>query len=167
MAALSANTTYTFWPCGEAKWESGVPGDADKFYPEVASAATIYKGSIVVYDAAGYAIPNASQASGTKIIGIAMEARDNSAGTNGALTVPVLRSRVIVDALDITSAAQAYEGDILYIGATDNLEDCSLTQTNNCPPIGFILQDQTSLAVNQAAIIVDPMLSVQHQTFKA
>lgn len=159
MGALSANATHTFYPCGEAKWDSGVPGDEDKYYPEVASAATIYKGAVLVYNAAGYVQPNDSQAANTRVAGIALEAVDNSSGTNGDVTVQTLRSKVIIDANSVTGASQANEGAPVYIGSTDNTTDFTMTQSNNCPQVGWLLQDQTTIAFTGGAVVFDPQLS--------
>ena len=56
--------------------------------PGVAAAKKIFMGAIVVADAAGYARPG-YVATGLRALGCAREAVDNSAGADGALTVPV------------------------------------------------------------------------------
>lgn len=56
-------------------------------YP-VEESTTIYAGSLVCINAAGYAIPGAD-ASGNKFVGVATEKVDNSAGADGAKSVEV------------------------------------------------------------------------------
>lgn len=77
MTALSADRTT-------ALTSGGVSDD----YP-VAASTTIYEGSLVCVNAAGWAIPGAD-ASGNKFIGVAKERVDNSAGANGAKRIEVL-----------------------------------------------------------------------------
>lgn len=55
---------------------------------DVAASTTIYKGTMVVVNASGYAIP-ATAASGRRPVGIATEKVDNSSGANGDKIVEV------------------------------------------------------------------------------
>lgn len=56
---------------------------------DVAAATKIYKGALIAKNAAGYVVP-ASDTAGLKVIGVAEEQVDNTAGANGAKTVPYL-----------------------------------------------------------------------------
>ncbi|MCA9678949.1 MAG: hypothetical protein KC464_28220 [Myxococcales bacterium] len=59
------------------------------FTGDVAAATTIYLGSLVAKNAAGYIVPAADTA-GLVVVGVAMAAVDNSAGGNGDLTVTIM-----------------------------------------------------------------------------
>jgi hypothetical protein len=58
---------------------------------ELKAGAKVFKGALVATDATGYAVSGASiQATGLKVWGIATKTVDNTAGSNGALTVDVM-----------------------------------------------------------------------------
>lgn len=61
-------------------------------YP-VAASTTVHAGSLVCLNASGYAVPGADT-TGFKFAGVAMEAADNSEGSNGGATVRVRRKGV-------------------------------------------------------------------------
>lgn len=54
---------------------------------DVAAATKIYKGALIAKNAAGYIVP-ASDTAALVVIGVAEAQVDNTAGGNGALTVP-------------------------------------------------------------------------------
>lgn len=81
-------------------------------HPVKASTA-IYKGSLVCADSTGYAIPGADTA-GLIVLGIAIEAADNSSGANGDLSVRVQAAGVFSFAKSGT-IAQADLGSVLYV----------------------------------------------------
>ena len=95
---------------------------------QVKAATAIYKGSLVCADSTGYAVPGADTA-GYTFLGIALEDADNSAGSNGDLSVRV-------QALGVFSFAKsgsitiADTGASLYI-ADDQTVALAATTTND------------------------------------
>ena len=75
MAALTADRNTSIKAGGPARARVG----------DVAAATTIFKGSVVAKDAAGHLVP-ASDTAGLKVLGIAEETVDNSAGAAAAKT---------------------------------------------------------------------------------
>lgn len=99
---------------------------AFRHYP-VKASTEIFKGSIVVIDSSGYAVP-ASTATGLVGPGRAEEHVDNSDGANGDKTVRVRRDGAYhyVDAADATAMDRTAIGDPVY--ATDD-QTVTLTST--------------------------------------
>ena len=60
---------------------------------KVAAAARIYAGALVCVNGSGYAVPGADT-SGFKFVGVAVEGADNSAGSNGSISVRVRRKGI-------------------------------------------------------------------------
>jgi len=82
---------------------------------KVAASTNIEAGKVVAANAAGYGVP-ASDAAGLKVVGVAQEAIDNSAGANGDKTVEVMRKKVFLLANDGTNAvAQAHVLANVYV----------------------------------------------------
>ena len=96
----------------------------------VQASAVIYKGSLVCVDATGYALPGADTADYV-FLGVAIEEADNSAGSDGDVTVRVQTSGVFSFA-KIGSLSQANCGVQLYI-ADDQTVAAAATTTNDIP----------------------------------
>lgn len=56
---------------------------------DLAANAKIYNGALIAKNAAGYVVP-ASDTAGLKVIGIALQAGDNTGGADGALSITYL-----------------------------------------------------------------------------
>ena len=80
-------------------------------YP-VAASTTIYAGSLVCINTSGYAVAAANTA-GYKLVGVAREQADNSAGSNGDINVEVSRAGAFEFAS--TGLTIAKVGDPVYI----------------------------------------------------
>ncbi len=63
--------------------------DGVDYVDPVAAGAVIYAGALVALNAAGYLVPG-STATGLIARGVAQESADNSAGADGAISVPVM-----------------------------------------------------------------------------
>lgn len=74
MAALTKDRKYN------------TTGIRRSFVGAVAAATIIYAGALVAKNAAGYIVP-ASDTAALKVVGVALEQVDNSAGANGAKSV--------------------------------------------------------------------------------
>lgn len=81
---------------------------------KVAAATRIYAGALVCVNSSGYAVPGADT-SAFKFVGVAVEAADNSAGSNGAISVRVRRKGVF----RFAASGMA----ITDIGASVNISD--------------------------------------------
>src|SRR5512135_2827486 len=77
----------------------------------VAAATKIYAGSMVCVNAAGFAVP-ATDTSGYRFVGVALEQVDNGSGTDGGKMVRLRRAGVFE--FDAASLAQAKVGDDMY-----------------------------------------------------
>lgn len=81
----------------------------------VKAATTIYAGTLVAVDATGYAVP-AADTEGLRVVGLADDAQDNSAGAAGALDIRVRRKAAFLLANDTTNAVvQADVGKNVYV----------------------------------------------------
>jgi len=76
--------------------------------------AVIYKGSIVILNADGYAEPASALASNVGLAGVAVHGADNTGGSNGDVSVEVFTRGVFLFAK--ASAAQTDVGLELYAG---------------------------------------------------
>lgn len=94
----------------------------------VKAGACIYKGGIVCADTTGYAVAGADTA-GYTVLGIALEAADNTAGSNGALSVRVQTSGVFSFA-GSGGITQASLGDALCV-VDDQTVALAATTTND------------------------------------
>jgi hypothetical protein len=88
----------------------------------VATGAVIYAGALVCLNAAGYLVPAADTAT-LKFVGVAIEAKDNTAGQNGDLKCLVRREGVF--RFKATSIAQASAGDIMYAKDDETFDESS------------------------------------------
>jgi hypothetical protein len=95
---------------------------------KVAAATTIYKGSIVAFNAGGFLVPGADTA-GLATAGIADQHIDNSAGANGDLECVVLKG-VAGCRADGTAPTQAEIGRDVMIQDSGNVTTAAAA-TNN------------------------------------
>lgn len=100
MAALSANRL------------TNISGSFRTVSKPVKASTTIYKGGLVAIDSTGYAVPAADTA-GHKVIGVALEKIDNSAGASGALNVLVANDCRVQ--LSAASIAITSDGAVMYV----------------------------------------------------
>lgn len=101
----------------------------------VAAATRIYAGTIVVANAAGYAVPG-STATGLAYLGRAEEAVDNSAGVDGGQVVTVRRGQAFKFANSGTDAVtQASFGRLAYIVDDQTVAATSGTNTRSAAGI--------------------------------
>jgi hypothetical protein len=103
-------------------------------YP-VAASTKIFAGSLVCVNANGFAVP-AADTSGYRFAGVAMEARDNSSGANGAKVVRVRRFGVFE--FDAASITQAMVGEAMY-ALDDHTFDDTAGVTNHIP-VGILVK---------------------------
>jgi len=87
----------------------------------VAASETIYKGAMVSVNATGYLV-SATDAAGETCIGVADEAGDNSAGSNGDIEIRVRRGCVAGFTTLGTVVDQADMGLAVYVSDDNNLE---------------------------------------------
>lgn len=78
---------------------------------QVKAATVIYKGALVSVNSAGYVNPAA--AGDVRVVGVAYESSNNSAGSNGATSVRVARKGSVV--LNATGMTQANVGAKAYV----------------------------------------------------
>ncbi len=88
----------------------------------VAASTTIYAGSLVCGNAAGYAVP-ASDTAGLKFLGVALEKVDNTSGSNGAKKVRVRRTGVFE--FNAASITPAMLGDPMYAKDDNTFDDAA------------------------------------------
>jgi len=88
-------------------------------YP-VDGGSTIYKGALVAINAAGYLIPAADAAS-ARVVGVADEKVDNSAGADGDLNCRVVSGRAFK--FDATAITQAMVNQIMYVVDDHTFDD--------------------------------------------
>lgn len=86
----------------------------------VKGATKIFEGSIVGVNSSGYALP-AADAAGIKVVGVANETVDNTAGADGALNI-VVRTFVLAK-FDATSITQAMVGQVMYVVDDHTFDD--------------------------------------------
>jgi hypothetical protein len=97
-------------------------------YP-VKAATRIYAGSMVAVDNTGYALP-AANATGHKLVGVALEQVDNSTGANGAVLIRV-RTTGVFD-FGATSISQANVGADMYVVDDQTFDDVDPGQGIKC-----------------------------------
>ena len=90
-----------------------------KAYP-VKAATKIFAGSKVAVDANGWAVP-AADAAGLRVVGVAYQQADNTAGANGAMMVLV--DAPVIALFDATSITQAMVGQIMYVVDDHTFDD--------------------------------------------
>jgi len=125
-------------------------GLGNKYRYPVAASATIYQGSIVMIDSAGYARPAAASVTNAGCPGIAVAGQDNASGSAGALFVEVQEGEFL---LGCTSVAQSCVGDIAYANSDNAVDE---TQSSNCPRAGIFRQYVSSTS---AWVLMGPHLS--------
>ena len=126
--------------------ETAVKEGKLKSYP--AAVDIIYKGGLVAINAAGYACP-AADTLGLRVVGIADEKVDNSAGSAGDKDVRVRQG--CLAKLVATSITQAMLGQIMYVADDQTFDDAS----TNLVPAG-ILVDYVS--ATSGWILVSPLV---------
>lgn len=89
-----------------------------KWYP--VAAVKVYKGSLVCINASGYAAPAADTAS-FRVVGVAREFKDNSAGAAGDLKIQVASGRLFRFAA--SSITQAMVGQMMYVVDDQTFDD--------------------------------------------
>jgi len=88
-------------------------------YP-VEAGETIYKGALVTVDADGYLMP-AQDTAAHKVVGVADENVDNSAGADGAKSCRVVSGRAFKFAA--SSITQAMVGEMMYVVDDQTFDD--------------------------------------------
>lgn len=86
----------------------------------VAASTVIYKGSIVAINASGYAVP-AGDTVNYRVIGVAYEKGNNSAGADGAIEIRVQTDGIY--RMDASSITQAMVGKMMYIVDDHTFDD--------------------------------------------
>ncbi len=121
-------------------WQQGL----DISYP-VAAGVIIEMGKMVCANASGYAVPAADTA-GLKLLGVAQETVDNSAGANDDLNVVVRRKGVFDFAA--TSISQAMVGKQMFVKDAETVDESS----TNLVPAGELVE---YLSTTRGRIAVD------------
>ena len=94
---------------------------------DVAASTVIYAGTLVALDASGNAKP-ASDTANLKVIGVAQETVDNSAGSAGDLKVTVKPGIHIVNNAGTNPVTKAHSGKVVF-ASSDN--EVAHTTTNS------------------------------------
>lgn len=104
-------------------------------YP-VAASTTIYAGSMVMINSAGYAVPAAAAANNKGTVGVAVATVDNSSGSAGDLDVSAQEGEFLFegDSLD-----QANLGDIMFSMDDQTVGD-DATATGDEPRCGRLTE---------------------------
>lgn len=102
----------------------------------VSASTTIYKGTMVCLDADGYAVPAADTSGYSGVVGVALEGRNNSSGSDGATKVPIISGRVF--RFTATSLAQTDVGQIMYVVDDQTIDDDP--GSTNKIPAGFLVE---------------------------
>jgi hypothetical protein len=102
--------------------------DGKRFSDPVKEAAVIFRGALVVLDAAGDAMPGDTVANGAAVArGVAMEAADNTDGADGAISVPVMRGCFrFANSAAGDLITRAHIGDVCYV-----VDDQTVALTHN------------------------------------
>ncbi len=103
----------------------------------------IYEGALVAINAAGYAV-NAGDDASAVVVGVADESVDNSAGSNGSLSIKVRRTGVFTFNA-AWSAAQADVNTLVY--ASDNQSVDLVGTTTNDVLVGRVVEVVSSSKV--------------------
>jgi len=112
--------------------------------PLAASAAVVYKGSLVAVDttASGYGSV-AGDTADQRVVGIALEEKDNSAGAAGGLSVLVRRGKI--EKFTAASADQAWVGNLVYV-VDDTTVALAATTTNDIV-VGMVVKVDSATVV--------------------
>lgn len=97
-------------------------------YP-VKASTVIYGGSIVAIDATGYAVP-AADAANLKVVGVADERADNSAGASGAIDCKVIHGTFKVANNGTNPVVQATVGAAPQIADDQTVRASGATNAN-------------------------------------
>lgn len=108
---------------------------------DVAATTKIYKGSVIAKNASGYVVP-ASDAANLKVIGIAEETVDNSAGLDGAKTVPYITG-VAAELVNAGGAIVQASKHALCYAADDQSVSTAAAMTNDLP-VGQVVEFTTT-----------------------
>lgn len=104
----------------------------------VAATTTIYKGTLVGVNSAGYLV-SMSDASSLTFVGVAFEGKDNSAGLDGAVKCRVYSEGEFEFGYIGGDATIALVGDVMYAQTNADVdEDVGLT--TNDYPVGFCVE---------------------------
>jgi hypothetical protein len=122
MAALTDNRTTASRKLGV---KSEIP---------VAAAVTIYAGSMVMVDSAGYARPAAASVTNRGVPGVATAKADNASGAAGAIKVEVQEGEFLFAA---DTLGQDDLGAIMYADDDQTIDE---TQATNCPRVGYLAE---------------------------
>ena len=125
---------------------------------EVAASTTIYRGSIVVINSSGYAIPAPDTAAATNsFAGIAQAQADNSAGANGDIKVILFTTGR--HKLPASSAAITDLQTNCFADDDETVTPVSGTEETNSQKVGTIVEvDGTDVWVDIATGISNPAL---------
>jgi len=103
----------------------------------VAASTTIYGGAIVAINQSGYAVPASADPS-LFVVGVALAAADNSAGSAGAISVAIERGVFSFNNSSSTSAlTDADIGRVCY--AADDNTVARITAIGTLPPVGKVM----------------------------
>lgn len=131
MAALTADKNTRIRTGGATRTNVG----------DVAAATVIYKGALIAKNAAGNVVP-ASDTAALKVIGVAEEKVDNSAGIAGAKTVPYITG-VDVELVNAGGAIlQASKHALCYV-ADDQSVTTAAVAVNDIP-VGTVSEFTTT-----------------------
>lgn len=131
MAALTADRETPIWTGGATRTGIG----------DIAATTKIYKGSIIAKNAAGNVVP-ASDAAALKVLGIAEETVDNTAGIAGALTVPYITG--IEAELENAAGAIVQAGKHALCYAADDQSVSTAALMTNDLPVGLVTRFTTT-----------------------
>jgi len=98
----------------------------------VAASTTIYAGSMVMVDSAGYATPAAAEVTNNNVAGVAKEKYDNSSGSAGDVWATVQMGSF---RLAGTSLVQGNVGEVVYAEDDQTVDDA---QSANEPIAGVL-----------------------------
>ena len=91
---------------------------------KMAAGAKVYAGAMVCVNSAGYAL-NASDASGLRMLGVAVDTVDNTSGDDGGRSVRVYKKGTF--AFADTGAVQSDLGKVFYIVDNKTVTNASTT----------------------------------------
>jgi hypothetical protein len=131
MAALAADRTTRMRSGGATRVNKG----------DVAASTKIYKGAVIAKNAAGYIVPAADTAA-LKVVGVAEEQVDNTAGANGAKTVSYITGADF-ELVNLAGAiVQASKHALCYAGDDQSVSTAAL-MTNDLP-VGTVSEFTTT-----------------------
>jgi len=120
----------------------------------VAASTTIYKGGMVAVNDAGHLVM-ASDAANLRVVGVADERVDNSAGSAGDKKCRVRSGRAFD--FNATAITQAMVGDLMFVVDDNTFDDCSSTSRRHVESSTFPLVVSARL-VSQLRRMMRPKL---------